>query len=174
MDDYELTCRILKSKYRIVFAPRCINYDERPPNLDTLLRQRARWAKGFINMMKYPILETIDILGILFWITPLIVFIGLSMFLIVGFAMIFNLLFGYFPFQYTSITITQWLVLNIVIGFIQSLVMIKGYGWKDLKQIIYIPILNPFALYVMVTYIRALGIKSGGNTKSLHGFAKPG
>jgi cellulose synthase/poly-beta-1,6-N-acetylglucosamine synthase-like glycosyltransferase len=172
VDDYELTCRLLKRKYRIVFAPYCINYDEKPPNMDILLRQRARWAKGFINLLRCPILEPTDLLGIIFWLTPFIVFIGLAMFLIVGFAMMFNLLFGYFPFQYASITINQWLILNLIIGFIQSVVMVKQYGWKGLKHSIYVPILNPFILYVLVTYIRALGIKSWGNTKTLHGFTK--
>ena len=58
VDDYELTTRLLKSKYRILFAPLCINYDEKPPSLDIMLRQRARWAKGFIDMLQRRAVET--------------------------------------------------------------------------------------------------------------------
>ncbi len=95
------------------------------------------------------------------------------MFLTVGFGIIFNLLFGYFPFYYTSITINEWLLITGIIGIIQSAVLVKQYGWDGLKHALYLPIFNPFILYVLVTFIRALGIKSWGNTKTIHGFAKP-
>ncbi len=172
VDDYELTCRMFKKKYRIVFAPLCINYDEKPPNLDIMLRQRARWAKGFIDLLRHRVFEPTDLLGIIFWLNPIIVFIAMGLFLTVGFGIIFNLLLGYFPFYYTSITINEWLLLTGLIGIIQSLVLIKQYGWNGLRHASYLPILNPFALYVLVTFVRALGIKSWGNTKTQHGFAK--
>ncbi len=173
VDDYELTFRLLKKKYRIVFAPYCINYDEKPPFLDIMLRQRARWAKGFIDLLKNRVIEPTDILGIIFWANPIVVFIGMALFLTVGFGIIFNLLFGYFPFYYTSITIKEWLLLTGIMGVIQSAVLVKQYGWKGLKHALYIPVFNPFILYVLVTFVRALGIKSWGNTKTTHGFAKP-
>jgi cellulose synthase/poly-beta-1,6-N-acetylglucosamine synthase-like glycosyltransferase len=172
VDDYELTCRMLKKKYRIVFAPFCINYDEKPPNLDIMLRQRARWAKGFIDLLKKRIIEPSDILGLIFWLTPVVVFITMAMFFIVGFAIIFNIIFGYFPYYYTSLTINQWLILTGLIGIIQTLVLAKQYGWNGIKSAIYLPIFIPFILYVFVTFIRALGIKSWGNTKTMHGFTK--
>ena len=80
VDDYELTCRLFKKKYKAVFAPLCINYDEKPPNLDIMLRQRARWAKGFINLLKHRILEPTDLLGIIFWLNPIVVFIAMAIF----------------------------------------------------------------------------------------------
>jgi len=173
VDDYELTSRLLKKKYRIVFAPSCINYDEKPPNLDIMLRQRARWAKGFIDLLKCRIAEPTDILGVIFWLSPIVIYISMGMFFIIGFATIFNILFGYFPFYYTSLTINEWLILNGIIGFVQSSVLVKQYGWNGLKYSLYIPIFIPFILYVFVTFVRALGIKSWGNTKTMHGFVKP-
>ncbi|HEY0579467.1 MAG TPA: glycosyltransferase family 2 protein, partial [Candidatus Nitrosocosmicus sp.] len=173
VDDYELTCRLFKKRYRIVFAPLCINYDEKPPNLDIMLRQRARWAKGFLSLLKFRILEPTDILGIIFWLNPIVVFITMAMFLIVGFEITFNLLFGYFPFYYTSITIKQWLLLMGIIGIVQTAVLVKQYGRNGFKHALYLPLFNPFILYVLVTFVRAFGIKSWGNTKTMHGFAKP-
>ena len=64
VDDYELTCRVLKKKYRIGFAPLCINYDEKPPNLEIMLRQRARWAKGFLDLLKHNVIEAYRYTGI--------------------------------------------------------------------------------------------------------------
>ncbi len=170
VDDYELTCRMLKKKFRIVFAPFCINYDEKSPNLEIMLRQRARWAKGFIDLLRQRIIEPMDILGFILWLSPIVIFIAMAMFFIVGFAIVFNIVFGYFPYYYTSITIDQWLVLIGILGIIQSLVLTKQYGKNGIKYAIYLPIFIPFILYVFVTFIRALGIKSWGNTKTTHGF----
>jgi cellulose synthase/poly-beta-1,6-N-acetylglucosamine synthase-like glycosyltransferase len=164
---------MLKKKYRIVFAPFCINYDEKPPNLDIMLRQRARWAKGFIDLLSKRVTEPTDVLGFIFWLTPIIVFIAMTLFLVVGFAIIFNLIFGYFPYYYISITINQWLMLIGLIIIIQTLVLVKQYGWDGFRHAIYLPLFIPFILYVFVTFIRALGIKSWGNTKTMHGFIKP-
>jgi poly-beta-1,6-N-acetyl-D-glucosamine synthase len=173
VDDYELSCRLFKKKYKTVFAPLCINYDEKPPSLDIMLRQRARWAKGFIDLLKHRILEPTDLLGIIFWLNPIVVFIAMAMFFTVGFGIIFNLLFGYFPFYYTSITIKQWLLLMGIIGIVQTAVLVKQYGWDGFKHALYLPLFNPFILYVLVTFVRAFGIKSWGNTKTMHGFTKP-
>ncbi len=173
VDDYELSSRLLKAKHRIVFAPYCINYDEKPPSLDIMLRQRARWARGFISLLKYRIFEPSDLLGLIFWLSPIGVFVGLAMLLLIGYGAIFNIITGYFPFTYASITIEQWLILLGTIWAIQALVLVKQYGAKGLKYIAYIPIYTPFVLYVMVAFVRAFSIKSWDSTKTKHGFIKP-
>lgn len=172
VDDYELSTRLLRKRHRIVFAPYCINYDEKPPSLDIMLRQRSRWARGFINMLFHHAVEPTDLLGFLFWVSPIVVFIGLIMLLIMGYAIIFNLIMGYIPFIYSSITITQWLLLTGLIWAMQSAVLTKQYGWNGLKYSAYLPIYNPFVIYVMISFVRALSIKSWGNTKTMHGFIK--
>ena len=173
VDDYELTSRLLKAKHRIVFAPYCINYDEKPPSLDIMLRQRARWARGFISLLKHRIFEPSDLLGLIFWLSPIGIFVGLAMLLLIGYGAIFNILTGYFPFTYASITIEQWLILLGTVWGIQALVLVKQYGNKGLKYIAYIPIYTPFVLYVMVAFVRAFTIKSWDSTKTKHGFVKP-
>ena len=172
VDDYELTSRILKSKHRIVFAPYCINYDEKPPNIDIMLRQRARWARGFISLLKHRIFEPFDFLSLIFWLSPIGVFAGLAMLLLIGYGAIFNIVTGYFPFNYASITIEQWFMLLGIVWAIQSLVLVKQYGLKGLKYVAYIPIYTPFVLYVMVAFVRAFSIKSWDSTKTKHGFVK--
>jgi cellulose synthase/poly-beta-1,6-N-acetylglucosamine synthase-like glycosyltransferase len=172
VDDYELTSRLLRKGYRIVFAPQCINYDEKPPTIEILLKQRARWAKGFIDLLKNRVCEPTDILGIIFWASPIVIFTALGLFLTIGFGMIFNLVFGYFPFNYATITINQWLLLTAFIWIVQIIVLAKEYGRGGLKYAIFIPIYNSFVLYVFVVFVRAWTIKSWGATKTTHGFTK--
>ena len=95
------------------------------------------------------------------------------MLLLIGYGAIFNILTGYFPFTYASITIEQWLILLGTVWGIQALVLVKQYGNKGLKYIAYIPIYTPFVLYVMVAFVRAFTIKSWDSTKTKHGFVKP-
>lgn len=172
VDDYELSSRLLKKGHRIVFAPNCINYDEKPPTVEILLKQRARWAKGFIDLLKNQVWEPTDILGIIFWLSPIVILTALGLFLTIGFGMIFNLVFGYFPFNYAAITINQWLLLTAFIWIVQISVLAKEYGWTGLKYAIFVPIYNSFVLYVFVVFVRAWTIKSWGSTKTTHGFTK--
>ncbi|HEX9319046.1 MAG TPA: glycosyltransferase family 2 protein, partial [Nitrososphaeraceae archaeon] len=77
VDDYELTFRLLRNKYRIAFAPLCIDYDEKPPNLEIMLRQRARWARGFMSLLSKRIAEPTDIIGNIHWLSPIAAISGL-------------------------------------------------------------------------------------------------
>ena len=172
VDDYELTCRLLKAKYRIGFAPLCINYDEKPPSLDILLKQRARWSKGFLDLLKHRATEFTDILGILFWLSPIAGFCGFVMLVITGYAAIFNLIFQYYPFYYASLPVNFWLIFTGLLYGAQTLTLAKLYGRSGLRSAAYIPIYNVFILYFFVTLIRAFTIKSWSNTKTTHGFTK--
>lgn len=172
VDDYELTSRLLKKKERIVFVPHCINYDEKPPSLEIMFRQRARWAKGFLNMLRTRVTEPTDLIGMLYWVSPIVIFLSLVLIFIVGFGCIFNLIFGYFPYYYASITIEQWIVITLGLYLVQSLTILKQYGRKGLRYLLLLPIYNVFVLYVFVIFIKAFGVKSWGNTKTQHGFVK--
>jgi poly-beta-1,6-N-acetyl-D-glucosamine synthase len=172
VDDYELTTRLLKSKYRILFAPLCINYDEKPPSLDIMLRQRARWAKGFIDMLQRNAVERTDIISALLWLNPVAAILGLTLLFIIGFAATFNIIFGYFPYYYSSINTELWLALTAALFFLQGLTLVKMYGKKGVRYGLYIPLYNIFSLYFFVTFIKAFRVKSWGSTKTMHGFTK--
>jgi len=173
VDDYELTCRLLKENYKIGFAPLCINYDEKPPNLEIMLKQRARWAKGFLDLLKHRVTGFTDILGFLFWLTPIAGFCGFVMLTITAFAAIYNLIFEYYPYYYASVPVDLWIILTGLLYASQATSLIKQYGRRGLRYAAYIPIYNVFALYFFVTLIKAFTIKSWANTKTTHGFMKP-
>ena len=170
VDDYELTSRLLKKKERIVFAPNSINYDEKPPSLEIMFRQRARWAKGFLNLLRVRVTEPFDIIGLLYWASPIVIFLSLVLIVIVGFGCIYNIIFGYFPYYYASITVEQWIIITVGLYAIQSLAILRQYGKGGIKYLIFLPIYNVFVLYVFVIFIKAFGVKSWGNTKTQHGF----
>ncbi|HET7148807.1 MAG TPA: glycosyltransferase [Candidatus Nitrosopolaris sp.] len=172
VDDYELTCRLFKKKYRIVFAPLCINYDEKPPDLTIMLGQRARWAKGFLDMLRHRAAEPTDILGTLLWLSPFAVYSGFVLITLVAVATLYNLAFKYYPFYYASTSIYLWIFVTLLLYALQAMTLVKQYGRKGVRLAVYVPIYDAFIIYVLVTFIRAFTVKSWGSTKTAHGFIK--
>jgi poly-beta-1,6-N-acetyl-D-glucosamine synthase len=48
-EDLELTWRVHRAGYRVVFAPRALVYAESPSTIGALWRQRVRWARGLLQ-----------------------------------------------------------------------------------------------------------------------------
>ena len=172
VDDYELSCRLFRAKYKVLFAPLSINFDEKPPSMGMFLRQRARWARGFIAMLKVKATQPTDILAHIYWLAPISAMAGLAVLLIFGYAVIHNLLFGYYPYSYAYIPLNIWFILIAIIFIMQCSVLAKQYGRSGLKYAPYLFAYNPFLVYVYVIFIKAFFVKSWANTKTVHGFIK--
>lgn len=52
-EDLELTWRIRRSSWRIVFAPTALVYAESPSTIKALWKQRVRWARGLLQGVTY-------------------------------------------------------------------------------------------------------------------------
>jgi cellulose synthase/poly-beta-1,6-N-acetylglucosamine synthase-like glycosyltransferase len=172
VDDYELTFRLLRKKYKIAFAPLCIDYDEKPPALDIMLRQRSRWAKGFLSLLTTRIPESTDIIGHVSWLWPIAAIAGLIMLLIPAYAQIHYMLFEFYPYTYSYLSLNIWIVLTVLTYSLQAAVLVSEHGTKGLKYVLYLPLYNIFSQYCFVTYIKAFFIKSWASTKTQHGFIR--
>jgi cellulose synthase/poly-beta-1,6-N-acetylglucosamine synthase-like glycosyltransferase len=172
VDDYELTFRLLRKGYKIAFAPLSINYDEKPPTLDFMLRQRARWAKGFIDLLGTRIADRSDIVGHIFWLNPIAALTGFIMLMIPGFAALHYLIYDYYPYTYSYLPLTIWFMLTGALFVLQAAVLIKEYGWRGFAYAVQIPLFLPFSQYWFVSFVRAFTIKSWASTKTTHGFVR--
>ncbi len=170
VDDYELTYRLLRKKYSIAYAPLSVIYDEKPPTIELMLRQRARWAKGFLSLINKRIATSNDILGNIYWLGPIGILSGMIMFLVTAYASIYNLLFGYIPYTFSYLPLNLWYLFTITIISLYILVIIKQHGRKGIKYLAYIPPYLIFSQYVLVITIRGFFVKSWGTTKTTHGF----
>ena len=172
VDDYELTFRLLRNGYRIAFAPLSINYDEKPPTLDFMLRQRARWAKGFIDLLGTQIAERSDIIGHIFWLSPIAAITGFIMLIIPAFGAVHYLVYGYYPYIYAYMPLRVWFVLTGGLFVLQAAVLVREYGRRGFLYAVQVPLFLPFSQYWFVSFIRAFTIKSWASTKTTHGFTK--
>jgi len=172
VDDYELTSRLLKKGYKIAFAPLSINYDEKPPTLDFMLRQRARWAKGFIDLLGTRIADRWDIIGHIFWLNPIAAVTGFIMLMIPAIAAIHYLIYDYYPYTYAYMPLSIWFIFTGLLFVLQAAVLVKEYGLRGFRYAAQIPLFLPFSHYWFVSFIRAFTIKSWASTKTAHGFMK--
>jgi cellulose synthase/poly-beta-1,6-N-acetylglucosamine synthase-like glycosyltransferase len=85
IDDFELSFRLFRNKYRIAFAPLSIEYDEKPPHLALMLRQRSRWVKGHFDLLNKRVAETTDVVGNIYWFNPILMLAGFFAMSIVSF-----------------------------------------------------------------------------------------
>jgi cellulose synthase/poly-beta-1,6-N-acetylglucosamine synthase-like glycosyltransferase len=172
VDDYELTFRLLRNGYRIAYAPLSVNYDEKPPTLEFMLRQRSRWGRGFIDLLGTKLAERSDIIGHIYWLNPIAAIAGLIMLMVPAYAALHYLIFDYYPYTYTYIPLSVWLVLTGVLFALQALVLVREYGRRGFVYATQIPALTPFSHYWFISFIKAFTIKSWANTKTTHGFMK--
>jgi cellulose synthase/poly-beta-1,6-N-acetylglucosamine synthase-like glycosyltransferase len=171
VDDYELTFRLLRHNYQIVYAPLCINYDEKPPDLNIMLNQRARWLRGFLNLTKSRVAEPRDVIGNLFWVNPLTAFTGFALLLIAAYSTIHYLAFLYYPFHYSYIPLTIWFAITSAIFGLYTAALVMQYGKSGFKYAAWLPIYLPFSNYYMIVAIKAFFVKSWAETKTTHGYA---
>jgi biofilm PGA synthesis N-glycosyltransferase PgaC len=171
VDDYELTCKLLKKKYKIIFLPFCKAYAEEPPSLEVMLRQRARWGRGFINSLNHRMAESKDLVGNLLWLMPIGSVAGSIMFFIIAYASIFNIIFEYMPFTFTYIPLQLWFILIGTMTMLEVFVLLKVHGIrKGLKQSLLLLPSIMFSQYGLVVLFKALLVRTWGTTKTVHGF----
>ena len=120
VDDYDLTFRLLRKKHRIAFAPLCIDYDGKATTMEIMLRQRARWAKGFIRFTikensgtsrhnwKYSLAQSYYQH---IWDSLCFSFLHIGIF--------HNLIYGYYPYTYSYMPVNLWFVLTGLIYGLQ-------------------------------------------------------
>jgi cellulose synthase/poly-beta-1,6-N-acetylglucosamine synthase-like glycosyltransferase len=170
VEDYELSFRLYRKKLRILFVPLCICYGEHPPTLQLMLRQRARWAKGFIDLLSKRIAEPTDILGHVYWISPIVALSGAMMLAMVSYVSIYNLFFGYLPFAFSYIPLKMWFLTAGLNFVLYVLVLIKKHGRLGFRYAPYLIPYTIFSQYSIVVLFRAFFVRSWAVTKTSHGF----
>jgi hypothetical protein len=137
-----------------------------------MLRQRARWGKGFLDLLNIRIAEGSDVLGNLYWLNPIAAITGLIMLLIPAYAALHFLIFDYYPYTYAFIPLDVWFVITGILFSLQAAVLAKEYGRKGIVYAVGLPALTPFSHYWFAAFIKAFTVRSWANTKTTHGFFK--
>ncbi len=173
IDDFELSFRLYRKKHRIAFAPLSIVYDEKPPSLGMMFRQRSRWVKGHIDLLRHIIAEPTDIIGHIYWLSPVFTLSGLIAIVIISLALIHYMLFGYMPYSFAALPVKIWLATTATLYLLQVSFIAREPKLRGLKNIALAALLIPFTNYWYAVLIKAFFVKSWANTKTIHGFESP-
>ena len=170
IDDFELSFRLYKMGYEIVFAPLCIVSDEKPPIFSIMMKQRARWVKGHIDLLKKRIAEPTDVIGVIYWLSPAFSTCGLISVGVASFAMIFYLTFGYYPYRFSHVPFLTWIILTTSLNVLYLTLLRYREETNNLKHVLYSLFLTPFSTYWYVVLVKSFFVKSWATTKTIHGF----
>jgi cellulose synthase/poly-beta-1,6-N-acetylglucosamine synthase-like glycosyltransferase len=173
VDDFELSFRLYRKKLRIAFAPLSIVYDEKPPTYDIMFKQRSRWVKGHIDLLRQKVSEPKDIIGTIYWLSPIFTICGLLSIGIASFAIIYCLFAGHYPYTFAYMPIKVWIILTLSTFVMQVSFLRCELETKNFKNVLYSALLVLFAHYWYVVIIKAFFVKSWANTKTMHGFDIP-
>ncbi|HJS81834.1 MAG TPA: hypothetical protein VJ742_03270, partial [Nitrososphaera sp.] len=143
-----------------------------PPTMASMFRQRARWGRGFINLLSTRVARKSDLIGNIYSLNPIAAIAGLILLLIPGYSAVHYMLFDYYPYTYSYIPLNVWLVITGLLFALQAAVLVKQYRAKGILYAMQLILLIPFSHYWFVTFIKAFSVKSWASTKTTHGFMK--
>ena len=164
-EDLELTWRIHRAGYRVVFAPTAIVLAEVPSTVQSLWRQRVRWARGllqtaglhwrmFLNL-KYGALGLY--LPLNFFNMVIVPLLQLGMVsLLIGL-----LLSGYRPIALDLLGFLAWLGVGWALASSVFSVALDG-AWRDLKYLYVIPLWIPYSLLMDIVMVWAIVLELRG------------
>jgi cellulose synthase/poly-beta-1,6-N-acetylglucosamine synthase-like glycosyltransferase len=158
-EDLELTWRVHKAGYRVVFAPRALVYAESPSTVRALWRQRVRWARGLLQTMGVHK----GMIGnlrhgqfgayLLFNTITMVVLPVFQIFLLLD--LVFLLVLGRSPFGADVWAILGWVGLVITL-LLTVFALAMNRAWKDLRHVWALPLVPLYSVFTSLTMVAAL------------------
>lgn len=176
-EELELTWRVHKAGYRVVFAPRALVYAESPSTIGELWRQRVRRARGLLQTMAVHQ----DVLGnlrhsrfgarLLFTAMTMVVLPVVQLVVILDLA--FLLARGSNPLGGDA-----WAALGSL-GIIVTLVLTAcalgmNRAWKDLRHVWVLPLTALYSVFTGLAMVAALGRELRGKEARRNKLARTG
>jgi cellulose synthase/poly-beta-1,6-N-acetylglucosamine synthase-like glycosyltransferase len=170
IDDFDLSFRLYRRKYRIAFAPLSIESDEKLPLLNMIFKQRARWMKGHLDHLKSPVAKRKDIIGHIYWLSPVSLVSSLIAFSIASFNNLSYLFFDHFAYSFSALPVGLWFILIWINYCFQVYFLILNGKHSRTQCLIYPLLLFPFSTYWYISMVKAFFVKGWASTKTTHGF----
>jgi cellulose synthase/poly-beta-1,6-N-acetylglucosamine synthase-like glycosyltransferase len=158
-EDLELTWRVHRAGYRVVFAPRAIVRAEVPSTVKMLWKQRVRWARGLLQTVKIHRDMFFNLkYGMLGMYLPINFFnmvINPILQLLIVLLVITMAAAGFSPIQLNLLNLILWFGLGWAF-FTVIFSIALDRAWKDLRFFYVIPLWVPYSLLMDVVDIWAI------------------
>ena len=158
-EDLELTWRVHKAGYRVVFAPRALVYAESPSTIRALWRQRVRWARGLLQTMgvhkgmignlrrgpfgAYLLFNTVTM--VVLPVLQILVLLDLA----------FLLVLGRSPLGADAWAILGWVGLFVTL-LLTVFALAMNRAWSDLRHVWALPLIPLYSVFTSLTMVAAI------------------
>jgi cellulose synthase/poly-beta-1,6-N-acetylglucosamine synthase-like glycosyltransferase len=176
-EDLELTWRVHKAGYRVVFTPRALVYAESPSTVGALWRQRVRWARGLLQTMRVHR----GMIGnlrhgrfgayLLFNALTMVVLPVAQLLVLLDLAFLFAL--GRSPLDADVWGVLGWLGLFVTVVF-SLFALGMNRAWKDLRHIWALPLIPFYSVFTSLTMVAALAQEIRGKEPRWNKLARTG
>ena len=158
-EDLELTLRVHKAGYRVVFAPRAVVYAESPSTIAALWRQRVRWARGLLQTTAVQKGMTGNPRHVRFGVYLLFNTITMVVRPLVQIVLILDLAFllalGYNPLGGDAWAVLGWL--GIIVPLALTVCALgMNRAWQDLRQVWVLPLIPLYSVFTSLAMVAAL------------------
>lgn len=176
-EDLELTWRVHRAGYRVVFRPRALVYAESPSTWRTLWRQRVRWARGLLQTMRkhpgmignprygafglYLVINTLTM--VVMPLLQLVVLLLLPVALLVGGTTVDGGVLGWLG----------WLGLFVSLAVIAVAVGLNR-AWPDLRHLWTLPLWPVYSTMLGLVVVRALWQEGRGQAAAWNKMVRTG
>jgi len=169
VEDYDLFLRLTCHGFKVAYAEDCIVYDEKVPSWRGLLKQRARWIAGHLQVLRdYSPKEYLKIL-LKSPIDFLNLFSPICMLALFG-SLILSLLRLFPMFTFLGTPFIFWVGITVFTNFLFSMVLIRQ-NFSLASALISPYVLYAFSLHWYVAFIKAFFVHGWSDTKTEHGFS---
>lgn len=158
-EDLELTWRVHKAGYQVVFAPRALVYAESPSTIGALWRQRVRWARGLLQTMGVHKAMIGNLRHgrfgayLLFNTITMVILPVLQILVLLALVLLFGL--GRSPLSGDAWAVLGWLGL-LVTSVLTVFALAMNGAWKDLRHGWALPLVPLYSLFTSLTMVAAL------------------
>jgi cellulose synthase/poly-beta-1,6-N-acetylglucosamine synthase-like glycosyltransferase len=135
-----------------------------------IFKQRARWMKGHLDHLKSPVAERKDIIGHIYWLSPVSLVSSLIAFSIASFNNLSYLFFDHFAYSFSALPVGLWFILIWINYCFQVYFLILNGKHSRTQCLIYPLLLFPFSTYWYISMVKAFFVKGWASTKTTHGF----
>lgn len=169
VEDYDLTVRIHKLGYKVKFDKKALAWTEPPKTLRSLWKQRTRWCRGGIQILKkhsdllffkkggLPLILTLDFMSVIsqFLIFLLVVAGSIRNFIIYGFSLPIINLSLLLQIFFDSENVLLWIALiTMLFGFINTCISIKVAEERK-RNIFLFPLVFPYSIFLSFVWIKS-------------------
>jgi len=161
VEDFDLYCKLVLSRAKIVYKPDLVVLDEKPPRWELLIRQRSRWQRGHMEVLTKRWTRWMGLSDMLYLAAPVANAAWYASSIII---LLYHTLPWSFTYWYPPAAL--WVSMWIVAYGAMALILVRSGHRRDLR---YLPAFYIFGFHWLLAFLFAFGVKGWSSSKTPHG-----